>query len=114
MAKTSIKERELKRNKLVEKYSKKRATIKGQLDECYAVLANDANADHEEVYAKIDTLQQKLDTAIPRNATPKRLRNRCRLTGRPRGVYRKFQLSRSMLRKLAMMGLVPGVRKSSW
>lgn len=114
MAKTSLIERELKRNKLVEQYSKKRALIKAQLNECYAILANDPTAEHEEVYAKIDTLQQQLDTAIPRNATPKRLRNRCRLTGRPRGVYRKFQLSRGMLRKLAMMGLVPGVRKSSW
>lgn len=113
MAKKSIKERELKRELLVQKYVQKRADIKTQLAACYAELVK-TDDDHSKVYAKIDALQHDLDTRIPRNATPKRKRNRCRLTGRPRGVYRKFQLSRGMLRKLAMMGLVPGVRKSSW
>ncbi len=113
MAKKSIIERELKRTRLVQKYAKKAADIKQQLQECYAALTKDA-ADHDEVYQQIDVLQSKLNTDIPRNATKKRLRNRCRLTGRSRGVYRKFQLSRSMLRQLAMMGMVPGVRKSSW
>jgi small subunit ribosomal protein S14 len=113
MAKKSIIERELKRELLVKKYQAKRADIKGQLESCYAALVN-TDGEHGEIYEKIDALQRRLDTAIPRNATPKRHRNRCRLTGRPRGVYRKFQLSRGMLRKMAMMGLVPGVRKSSW
>lgn len=113
MAKKSIKERELKRELLVKKYQAKRADIKTQLASCYAELVN-TDGEHGEIYEKIDVLQRRLDTAIPRNATPKRQRNRCRLTGRPRGVYRKFQLSRGMLRKMAMMGLVPGVRKSSW
>ncbi len=113
MAKKSIIEREKKRVALVKKYEGKRTTIKQQLSDCYAALTKD-NTDHDDLYQQIDTLLKKLDTDIPRNASPKRLRNRCRLTGRPRGVYRKFQLSRSMLRKLAMMGMVPGVRKSSW
>lgn len=113
MAKKSIIERELKRELLVKKYQEKRAGIKKQLSECYATLVK-TDADHSDIYEKIDVLQNSLDTAIPRNASPKRQRNRCSLTGRPRGVYRKFQLSRGMLRKMAMMGLVPGVRKSSW
>lgn len=113
MAKKSIREREEKRELLVSQYQAKRADIKSQLSACYADLVN-VEGDLGSVYEKIDGLQRRLDTEIPRNATPKRLRNRCRLTGRPRGVYRKFQLSRGMLRKLAMTGLVPGVRKSSW
>ncbi|MFN7098398.1 MAG: 30S ribosomal protein S14 [Gammaproteobacteria bacterium] len=113
MAKKSIIERELKRELLVKKYQAKRLDIRTQLESCYAELVN-SDGDHGDVYEKIDTLQRRLDVAIPRNASPKRLRNRCRLTGRPRGVYKKFQLSRGMLRKFAMMGLVPGVRKSSW
>jgi small subunit ribosomal protein S14 len=113
MAKKSIIEREKKREKLVQDYASKRAAIREQLSVCYAGLTRD-NTDHDDLYQQIDALLKKLDTDVPRNASPKRLRNRCRLTGRPRGVYRKFQLSRSMLRKLAMMGMVPGVRKSSW
>lgn len=114
MAKKSIKERELKRELLVSQFQAKRADIKSQLAACFAQLANNKEGEVDTVYEQIDVLQRKLDSEIPRNATPKRLRNRCRLTGRSRGVYRKFKLSRSMLRKLAMMGMVPGVRKSSW
>ncbi len=113
MAKISIIEREQKRELLVKKFQTKRDEIKKQLSECYALLVN-TDGDHVEVYEKIDGLQRDFDLKIPRNATPKRLRNRCRLTGRPRGVYRKFRLSRCALRNAAMMGLVPGVRKSSW
>ncbi|MBY0545233.1 MAG: 30S ribosomal protein S14 [Gammaproteobacteria bacterium] len=113
MAKMSIIKREEKREQLEEKYRQKRALLKTQLGECYAALVN-TDGEHGEVYEKIDALQRSLDLDIPRNATPKRKRNRCRLTGRARGVYRKFKLGRSALRKVAMMGLVPGVRKSSW
>ncbi|NNM59541.1 MAG: 30S ribosomal protein S14 [Legionellales bacterium] len=113
MAKKSIKERELKRELLVKKFAPLRDEIKKRLSELYALLVN-TDGEHTEVYAEIDALQRKYDLKVPRNATVKRLRNRCRMTGRGRGVYRKFRLGRSMLREAAMMGLVPGVRKSSW
>lgn len=112
MAKKSLRERELKRARLEEKYREKVQGIKTELQTCYAVLENQSG-DVEEVYGKIDKLQEDLQK-IPRNATKKRKRNRCELTGRPRGYYRKFRLSRNMLRKLAMMGLIPGIRKASW
>lgn len=113
MARKSVRERELKKHELSEKYREKYQTIKSDLQVCYAQL-NHANADQEALYNKIEELQDQLDKSIPRNATLKRRRNRCELTGRSRGVYRKFKLSRNMLRKLAMMGLIPGIRKASW
>ncbi|MBB72228.1 MAG: 30S ribosomal protein S14 [Legionellales bacterium] len=112
MAKQSIIEREKKRTKLVNKYAPKRDAIRTELKSLYAKLNND-NEDFDTIVARIDELQTALDK-MPNNASPKRQRNRCRLTGRPRGVYRKFQLSRSMLRKYAMMGFIPGLVKSSW
>ncbi|MEZ5507413.1 MAG: 30S ribosomal protein S14 [Gammaproteobacteria bacterium] len=101
MAKTSMKEREKKRQLTVAKYSKKRAELK-------AVIAN-VNASEEERWEAQVQLQK-----LPRNASPIRLRNRCGLTGRPHGFYRKFGLGRNKLREAAMRGDVPGLVKSSW
>lgn len=89
MAKESIKARELKREKLVAKYAAKRAELK-------------ANGEWEAL--------QKL----PKNASPVRLHNRCKLTGRPKGYMRQFGISRINFREMANAGLIPGVTKSSW
>ena len=101
MAKTSLIQRELKRTQLVAKYAKKYAEFKG--------IANDAKKSDEERYAARLELQR-----LPRNAYPTRQRNRCELTGRPRGTYRKFGLARNKLREAIMRGEVPGVVKASW
>jgi len=101
MAKQSMIQRELKRTKMVKKYAAKRAALK-------AVIA-DMNKSDEERY----DAQMKLQ-ALPRNASPCRQRNRCRITGRPHGYYRKFGLSRNKLREHAMQGDVPGLVKASW
>ena len=101
MAKTSMIARENKRTKLVAKQAEKRAAIK-------AVL-NDANASDEEKWDAQVSLQK-----LPRDASPVRQRNRCRITGRPHGVYRKFGLCRTKLREAAMLGDVPGLTKASW
>lgn len=101
MAKLSIICRERKREKTVEKYAAKRAMLKKQL--------KDPSVSLEEK----DELRKKFN-ALPRNASPCRLRNRCRLTGRPHGYYRKFGLSRTKLREAAMRGDVPGLVKASW
>jgi small subunit ribosomal protein S14 len=89
MAKESIKARELKRKKMVEKYSAKRKELKAAGD--YIGL-------------------QK----IPKNASPVRLHNRCQLTGRPKGYMRIFGVSRINFREMALAGLIPGVKKASW
>jgi len=101
MAKMSMKEREKKRQQTVAKYAKKRAELK-------AVIGN-ANATEEQRWEAQMQLQK-----LPRNASPIRLRNRCGLTGRPHGFYRKFGLGRNKLREAAMRGDVPGLVKSSW
>lgn len=101
MAKTSIVEREGKRQKIVEKYAAKRMAIK-------AIISSSTVSDEERWAAQIQL--QKL----PRNASPCRLRNRCRITGRPHGVYRKFGLGRIKLRENAMRGFIPGLVKASW
>lgn len=101
MAKTSVIERQLKREKTVAKYAKKRAELK-------AIIA-DENASEEARWEARLSLQK-----LPRNASPTRLRNRCRITGRPRGVYRKFGLGRNKLREHAMQGNIPGLVKASW
>jgi len=101
MAKLAVKLRELKRRKTVAKFKAKRAAL---LEVMRNVKASDEARD-----AARDKLQK-----LPRNASPTRLRNRCALTGRPRGVYRKFGLGRNKLRELAMRGEVPGVIKASW
>ena len=101
MAKLSIINRELKRIKTVNKYSAKRADLKQKLRD-----PNVGAAEKEELRKKFQSL--------PRNASPCRLRNRCRVTGRPHGYYRKFGLSRTKLREAAMRGDVPGLVKASW
>lgn len=89
MAKESIKARELKREQLVEKYKEKRSQLKKEGD--YIAL-------------------QKL----PKNASPVRLHNRCKITGRPKGYMRQFGISRINFREMALAGLIPGVKKASW
>jgi len=101
MAKLSLKNRELKRRKTVEKFRSKRAEL--------LAITQDMNRSDEER----DEAREKLQK-LPRNASPSRLRNRCALTGRPRGVYRKFGLGRNKLRELALRGEVPGIIKASW
>ncbi|QJQ94335.1 MULTISPECIES: 30S ribosomal protein S14 [Halomonadaceae] len=101
MAKKSMIERELKRTKLVAKYAAKRASLKAIID--------DVNASDEERFDAQLKLQQ-----LPRDSSPVRQRNRCRITGRPHGYYNKFGLARNMLREAAMRGDVPGLKKSSW
>lgn len=101
MPKTSAIERNKKRIRLVEKYAAKRAELK-------AILANPATTD-EEFFAA----QKKLNK-LPRNSSKVRIRNRCSLSGRPRGFNRRFGVSRITLRELALAGKIPGVTKSSW
>jgi small subunit ribosomal protein S14 len=101
MAKTSMVERDKKRAKLVKKYASKRAELK-------RAAVNPKLSLDERMEA-----QKKLQK-LPRDASPSRQRNRCALSGRPRGVYRKFGLCRNKLREATMRGDVPGLRKSSW
>ncbi len=101
MAKLSLINRENKRRAVVAKFAAKRAQLS-------AVIRN-AKASDEDKDAARAMLQ-----ALPRNASPVRLRSRCVLTGRPRGVYRKFGLGRSKLRDIAMRGEIPGMIKASW
>jgi len=101
MAKLSLINRQLKREKLVRKVAKKRAALQ-------SLLVNPKLSDEDKYAARL-----KLQ-ALPRNGNPTRLRNRCALTGRPRGVFRKFGLGRNKLREYAMKGEIPGVVKASW
>jgi small subunit ribosomal protein S14 len=101
MAKLALINRDEKRRQMVEKYAKKRA-------ELVAIINNVSLSDVERYEARLKL--QKL----PRDASPVRLRNRCQITGRPRGVYRKFGLGRLKLRDLVMKGEVPGMTKASW
>jgi len=101
MAKLSVINRQVKRAKMVARLAAKRAELKA--------AAIDPALDPEERH----TARVKLN-AMPRNASPVRLRNRCRMTGRPHGYYRKFGLSRNKLREAAMQGDVPGLVKASW
>ena len=89
MAKESMKAREVKRQKLVEKYAEKRAQLKAEGD--YVGLSR-----------------------LPRNSNPTRLHNRCKLTGRPKGYMRQFGISRITFREMASEGLIPGIKKASW
>ncbi|MBL4763359.1 MAG: 30S ribosomal protein S14 [Gammaproteobacteria bacterium] len=101
MAKVSMIQRELKRTRMVAKYATKRAEIKA--------LINSPDASFDERMEAVAALQK-----LPRNSSPVRQRNRCRITGRPHGFYRKFGLSRNKLREAAMRGDVPGLVKASW
>ena len=101
MAKTSMLNRQKKREKLVRKYAAKRAE--------YKRLCTDMKLSPEERQAAREKLSR-----LPRNSSPVRLRNRCMVSGRPRGVYRKFMLSRIAFRELAHRGHLPGVHKASW
>lgn len=101
MAKLALINREDKRRRMVKKYAAKRA-------ELFATIADQSRSEEERMSARL-----KLQS-LPRNASPSRLRNRCQLTGRPRGVFRKFGLCRNKIREIAMQGEIPGVVKASW
>lgn len=101
MAKKSMVQRNLKRKRLAQRYEKKRQELKAIVSDASRPLSERLQA------------QAKL-CKLPRNASPVRYRNRCELTGRPRGYSRFFGLSRIMIRELASQGLLPGVQKASW
>ncbi len=101
MAKLSLKNREAKRTKMVAKYAAKRA-------ELTAIFNNVKLGDEERMEARLKFQQ------LPRDSSPVRQRTRCALTGRPRGVFKKFGLCRNKLREIAMRGEVPGMTKASW
>lgn len=101
MAKLSLKNREAKREATVKKYAAQRAELKAAID--------DQTRSMDERMDAMKRLQ-----ALPRNASPSRLRNRCDITGRPRGTFRKFGLARTKIREAAMRGDIPGLIKASW
>jgi small subunit ribosomal protein S14 len=101
MAKTSSIQRNLKRTRLAAKYDQQRKQLKAVIRSITAT-----QADKETAIRKLQ--------ALPRNASPVRIRNRCQLTGRPRGFVRRFGLSRIAFREMALEGKIPGVRKASW
>lgn len=101
MAKVSMINREKRRTKLVKKYATKRAALKA--------IISSPDASFEERQDAMFSLQK-----LPRDSSPARQRNRCALSGRPRGYYRKFGLGRNKLREAAMRGDVPGLKKASW
>ena len=101
MAKTALIQRELKRDKLAAKYAKKYAELK-------ATAGDAKKSDEERALARL-ALQK-----LPRNANPTRQRNRCGVTGRPRGTFRQFGLARNKIREMAFTGDIPGVIKASW
>jgi len=101
MAKTSMIEREKRREKLAQRYATKRAALK-------ETIRSPKSTDEER-----EESRRKLQSQ-PRDASPARQRSRCAITGRPRGVYRKFGLARTKLREATMRGDVPGLRKASW
>ena len=100
MAKQSTKQKEIKKQLLVKKYKTKRSTIKQQIKKSH-------------LFSEQIKLQKQLQK-LPRNSSPHRLRNRCWVTGRSRGVYSDFGLSRHVLREMSHECLLPGVRKASW
>lgn len=101
MAKLSMLQRELKRQKTAKKFAEKRAAYKATIKS-----VNSTDEERELAMAKL--------AKLPRDAGPSRQRNRCAISGRPHGYYRKFGLSRNMLRKATMNGEIPGLRKASW
>jgi small subunit ribosomal protein S14 len=101
MAKKSMMAREVKRARTAAKYAEKRKALKA--------IVNDRNADQDQIDEALAELQK-----LPRDASPSRQQRRCRVSGRPHAVYRKFGLSRNKLREAAMRGDVPGLVKASW
>jgi len=101
LAKVALIQRELKREKLAAKYAPKLAELKA--------IANDVKLSDEDRFAARVAMQK-----IPRNANPTRQRNRCAITGRPRGTFRQFGLARAKIRELAFAGDIPGITKASW
>mgnify|MGYP001391112540 CR=1 FL=1 len=101
MAKVSAVQRDLKRRRLVKKYADKRAALKAKI--------MDKDASPEERFQAVLEMSE-----LPKNSAKERIRNRCAVTGRPRGYHRKFKLCRNMLRQLGSTGQLPGVTKSSW
>lgn len=101
MTRLALIEREIKRTQTVKKYAKKRAQL-------FAIINSTAATAEEKFDARVNL--QKL----PRNSSPSRHRNRCALTGRPRGTFRKFGMGRNKLRELALKGEIPGIIKASW
>jgi small subunit ribosomal protein S14 len=101
MAKTSMVNRDVKREKLAKKFADKREALKK--------IISSQDASYEEKSDAVIKLQK-----LPRDSSPSRQRNRCEISGRPRGVYRKFGLGRNKLREATMRGDVPGLRKASW
>jgi len=101
MAKNSMVQRELKRTRLVAKYAEKRSELK--------LIIKSADSTYDEKMAAVDKLQK-----LPRDSSPARQQNRCRVTGRPHGVYRKFGLCRNKIREAAMRGDIPGLVMASW
>jgi small subunit ribosomal protein S14 len=101
MAKNSMIQRELKRTRLVAKYADKRNELK--------LIIKSANSTYDEKMTAVDKLQK-----LPRDSSPARQQNRCRVTGRPHGVYRKFGLCRNKIREAAMRGDIPGLVMASW
>ena len=101
MAKNSMVQRELKRSRLAAKYANKRNELKA--------IIKSADVGYEEKMAAVEQLQK-----LPRDSSPVRRQNRCRVTGRPHGVYRKFGLCRNKIREAAMRGDIPGLVKASW
>jgi small subunit ribosomal protein S14 len=101
MAKLALVNREQKRRRTVAKFATRRAAL--------LAIINDSKISDEERQEAREKLQQ-----MPRNSSPVRLRNRCKLTGRPRGVFRKFGLGRNKLREIALRGEIPGLIKASW
>ncbi len=101
MAKTAVINRDTKRRDTVKKFAARRSAL-------LAIINNSKLSDEERMAARLKMQQ------LPRNASPSRLRNRCALTGRSRGVYSKFGLGRNKLREIAMRGEIPGLTKASW
>lgn len=101
MAKLALIEREKKRARLAAKFAPKRAALK-------AIIDDQSKSDEERYAARLE-LQQ-----LPRNSNPTRKRNRCAITGRPRGTFRKFGLARNKIREIAFRGEIPGLTKASW
>ena len=101
MAKTSMVERERKRIRTVARFKERRAELKR--------VISDRSTSPDDIAQALEALQR-----LPRNSSPVRLRNRCAITGRPRGFYKKFGLSRNKLREETMFGNIPGMSKASW